>query len=240
MKIKQNVFWGSLCIIGAISLVINKLGYLQEMGFWSILFSVILLGIFIKGAIVRSWGTILFSAAFFVIVNDKLLHLENLTPWTVLGVACLGTIGLRMLFPMKHKRVSKKRLNGCKDISTWEEKNELMITEDGEVVQQDVVFGNSAKYVKSKELCGINADCVFGEISIYLTEAELKNHRAKVNVDVVFGNAHIYIPAGWTVSTNMDTVFGGVSFCGTGTNDGEDKLLICGDVVFGELVVHYV
>ena len=141
---------------------------------------------------------------------------------------------------MKHKEKRNKWIKESGTISTWEEQDEIMITEDGEVVQQDVVFGNSVKYIKSKELSGINADCVFGEISIYLTEAELKNHRAKISTDVVFGHVHIYVPAKWMVTTNMDTVFGKVSFCGNCIADGEDKLLICGGVVFGEILVHYV
>lgn len=240
MKVRKNIFWGILCVVGAVALVVNKLGYLQDMGFWSVIFSIILLGGFINGIIMRSWGKILFSAAFFIIINDQLLHLESLTPWTVLGVACLGTLGLNLLIPMKNKEKRNKWIKESGTISTWEEQDELMITEDGEVVQQDVVFGNSVKYIKSKELSGINADCVFGEISIYLTEAELKSHRAKISTDVVFGHVHIYVPAKWMVTTNMDTVFGKVSFCGNCIAEGEDKLLVCGGVVFGEILVHYV
>ena len=86
----------------------------------------------------------------------------------------------------------------------------------------------------------MNSDCIFGEVSVYLTEAMLKDHRAKVFVDVIFGNANIYVPACWAVSTNTDQIFGNVSVCGTCDPNGENKLLISGDVIFGELVIHYV
>lgn len=237
---KKRIFWGIVCVLGAVALVINKLGYLKEIGVWSILLSALLVGGFINGIIKKSWAKILFSAAFFVIVNDQILHLESLTPWTVLGVAFLGTLGLNMLCPMKHKGARRKWFKESKGISAWSEKDELLIAEDGEVVRQDVVFGNSVKYIKSKELSKIDTDCVFGDVSIYLTEAELKNHRAKICTDVVFGNAYIYVPTGWTVATNIDTVFGKVIFHGNCAIEGEDKLLICGSAVFGDMVVYYV
>ncbi|MBE5853591.1 MAG: hypothetical protein E7299_11710 [Lachnospiraceae bacterium] len=240
MKMRKNILWGVIFLLAAVALVVKKLGYLQGMGFWSILFSVFLLGTLINGIVTKSWGKILFSAAFFIIVNDQILHLESLTPWTVLIVACLGTIGLDILFPMKHKRIGKSYFKDSVAVHIWEQKDEQMITKEGEVIQQDVVFGSTVKYIKSKELRGINADCVFGELSIYLTEVELKNHRAKIRTDVVFGNVHVYVPAGWAVSTNMSTVCGKVSFSGTDASNGEDKVLICGDVVFGEMCIHYV
>lgn len=237
---KKNIFWGIICLLAAVALIVNKLGFLQEMGFWSILFSVLLLGTLINGVVKKSWGKILFSAAFFIIVNDQILHLESLTPWTVLIVAGLGTIGLGILFPMKRKRNGKDYLKEHISMYTWDKTDEQLITKEGEVIRQEVVFGSTVKYVKSKEVCGIHAECVFGELSIYLTEAELKNHRAKIHAETVFGHIHIYVPESWAVSTNTSNVFGSVSFYGTDTVGGEDKVLVCGDVVFGEVHIHYV
>ena len=71
MKVRKNIFWGLAFILAAVALVVKKLGYLQGVGIWSILFSVILAVIFVKGIMKRHWVTILFSAAFFIIVNDE-------------------------------------------------------------------------------------------------------------------------------------------------------------------------
>ena len=240
MRIRKNIIWGVLCILAAVALVVNQLGYLKGFSFWNILFSIILIASCIDGIMKKSWGKILFSIAFFSIVNDQLLHLEQLTPWLILGVALLCTIGLNMIFPLKHKITYKKLWKESVIVSDWNEMDEQMMTEDGEVVQQDVIFGNCVKYIKSQELSSINTDCVFGELSIYLTEATLKNGRAKICMDVVFGHVNIYVPSTWTVSTNGDNVFGRISSCGTCVANGENKLLICGDVVFGEVLIHYV
>ena len=95
----KKVFWGVLLLLGAVALLVNRMGFLEGFGFWSILFSAILVGTLVKGLAKRSFGEILFSLAFLVIVNDELLHLEAITPWPVLGAALLGTIGLNILFP---------------------------------------------------------------------------------------------------------------------------------------------
>ena len=71
MKMRKNILWGVICLLAAVALVVKKLGYLQGMGFWSLLFSVFLLGTLINGIVTKSWGKILFSAAFFIIVNDQ-------------------------------------------------------------------------------------------------------------------------------------------------------------------------
>ena len=261
MRVRKNIFWGLAFILAAVALVVKKLGYLQGVGVWSILFSVILAVVFVKGIIKKRWANILFSAAFFIIVNDELLRLESLTPWTVLGVALLGTIGLNMIFPRgtlwhhtwvhkghpKHiankitRNVESQSMTSTNENENgWNQSNELIDSENGETIQQDVVFGNYVKYVKSQQLSHVNTDCVFGEMSIYLTEAALKNHRANMSVDVVFGTTNVYVPAGWCVSNKIETVFGDVSFSGTCDFNGENKLLISGDVVFGSLRIYYV
>ena len=95
----RNIFWGILFLLGALALLLGKLGYLNGMGFWSVFISVILAGCLINGILRRSFGGILFSLAMLIIINDELLHMEAITPWPVLGAALLGTIGLHFLFP---------------------------------------------------------------------------------------------------------------------------------------------
>ena len=95
----RNIFWGILFLLGALALLLGKLGYLNGMGFWSVFISVILAGFLINGILRRSFGGILFSLAMLIIINDELLHMEAIAPWPVLGAALLGTIGLHFLFP---------------------------------------------------------------------------------------------------------------------------------------------
>lgn len=100
MRGKNNVFWGIMLVLGAVVLLVGRMGYLEGIGLGSILLNIALAAILIKGIFRRRFGTILFSLAFLVIINDELLHLEAITPWPVLGAALLGTIGLNLLFPV--------------------------------------------------------------------------------------------------------------------------------------------
>lgn len=91
-----KVFWGILFLLGAAAFLVSRLGLFEGISFWSILFSIGLAAVLINSLFKGSWGGILFSLAFLVIVNDELLGLEAITPVPVLGAAALGTIGLNL------------------------------------------------------------------------------------------------------------------------------------------------
>lgn len=232
---RKNIFWGLMFLLGAVALLMNAMGLLIGLNFWSILLSVCCVAIFVKGVMKRSWGTMLFALAFLAIINQDLLGLEKMT-WTLLGVAALGTIGLNMLIPLKHKHKFGITVNG-----DHKEEYEVSIAEDGgETVNWDNIFGSTAKYIQSDSLRRVNADSVFGSIAIYFENAVLMNHRATVNVDSVFGSVELYIPADWHVIVNVSTVFGGAKEFGHDNPNGENVLEINGDSVFGSLEIHYI
>lgn len=239
MRKGRNIFWGVLFLLGAVALLVGKLGFLQEFGFWTILCSVALLAITFEGVVKKSWGMILFSLAFLATVNGKVLGIENLVPWTVLGVAFMGTIGLNMLLPLKHRnRIgdSKIYVKGSNN-----ESYEVLIDDDGgEIINWDISFGSTAKYIKSSCLKRANLDNSFGSTVIYFDNAVLANHRAVVDVDISFGSVELYIPADWHVILNMDSAFGGVKEFGQDNPVGENVLEINGDVSFGSLQIHYI
>lgn len=237
MRKRQHIIWGVLFLLGAAALIIGKLGYLQDIGFWSVLFSIILCGIFISGLLRRNWGTILFSAALFIILHDSRLHLESITPWTVLLVALLGTIGLNMLFPRRHKHHSPTA--GHLKQGEWID-GDITGSDDGEVVSVDTSFGQITKYVNSRNLKEVRIDNSFGNAVVYLTDAALNNHTAKVSADISFGNLDLYVPAAWNVVLDIDTSFSSADTSGTCSPEGADTLLIQGDVSFGHMMIYYV
>ena len=97
-KNRNNIFWGIIFLLAAVFLLVGKLGYLGGISLFSILFTVVLVAILLKSIPSVNFAGILFPLAFLCILYDKQLHIEALTPWTVLGVALLGTIGLQILF----------------------------------------------------------------------------------------------------------------------------------------------
>ena len=238
MRKRQHIIWGILFLLGAAALIIGKLGYLQDIGFWSILFSIVLCGVFISGLLRRSWGTILFSAALFIILHDSRLHLESITPWTVLLVALLGTIGLNMLFPRRRRNHHTPAAGHLKQ-GEWID-GDITVSDDGEVVSVETSFGQVTKYVNSQNLQKVDIDNSFGNAVVYLTDAALNNHTAKVSADISFGNLDLYIPASWNVVLDIDTAFSQADTAGNCNPNGTETLFIKGDVAFGHMMIYYV
>lgn len=225
-----NVFWGILFLLGAAAFLVNKLGFFEGIGFWPILFTIGLTGFFINGLVKRSFGQMLFSLAFLVIVNDEFLKLEAITPWPVLGAALLGTIGLNLLFPKFGRTKSFKLIAGGEHRA-------------GDTVSEKSCFYENAfssvvKYVVG-EISQVYVDNAFGAMEVYFTDATLKEHTAKVHVDSAFGKVTLYVPRGWKVVNNTTQAFCGAGYSDFGNDfQGEDTLYISGEIAFGTLVIH--
>lgn len=231
-KVKKggNVFWGILFLLGAAAFLVSKLGILEGIGFWSILFTIGLTGIFINGLVKRSFGQMLFSLAFLVIVNDEFLKLEEITPWPVLVAALLGTIGLNLLFPKFGKKKSYKLIAGGE--------HRVGDTFSGDGVFYENAFGSAVKYVVG-EISRVHVDNAFGSMEVYFTDAVLKEHVARVNVDSAFGKVTLYVPRGWKVVKNVTQAFGSADYSDyANDSQGENTLYISGDISFGALLIH--
>ena len=70
---KERVFWGLFLVIGAIVLLISKLGYFSDTNIFSLLFTLLLVGIIIKSLIRLNFPGILFPLAFIAIIYDDKL-----------------------------------------------------------------------------------------------------------------------------------------------------------------------
>ena len=254
MRDRKNVFWGILFLLGACAVIAGQLGFLEGIGFWSILFSLVLAAVLIRGIIKRSWSMILFSIAFLCIVNDRLLGIEKLTPWPVLGAALLGNIGLNLLFPRwSWRNFGWHRSNG-KNIPAASEdvensasgdagnsEYEIQTGDDGaESIRCEVNFHSCVKYLQSSALQHVRLENSFGSFVVYFTDCALWQHRGAVNVGVAFGTTELYIPASWHVVCNVSSTFGGVNEHGRPALSSEEVLTITGDVSFGSLEIHYI
>ncbi len=240
-----NVFWGLVFLLGAALFLAGKLGFLKDIGFMSIVFTIGLMAFLINGLVRRSFGVILFSLAFLVIVNDERLGLEAITPWPVLGAALLGTIGLNLLFPGFHRHGARRRRGGGG--------HAIEEYRSGETVSYENSFGSVVRYVPV-EISNVRLDNSFGSMEIYFSDALPKGHVINVDVDSSFGNVTLYVPKEWEVINNAEQSFGSVKAVelsfgfgqtdqdGTpadpAENSGEkNTLYITGEISFGALVV---
>lgn len=139
----NKIFWGVFLILAAVFLVVSQMGLVEGVGVVSVLFAIFWAAQLIAGIVKLSFGRILFSLAFLAIIFDEQLGIEAITPWTVLGAALLGTIGLNMIFRKKKKKYYHYETNwsGSQD-SGCHGKKETYV--DGEILEESREDGNGA------------------------------------------------------------------------------------------------
>lgn len=233
MKNAKNVFWGVLLLAGAVAVLASSMGYFDGVNIWHLILTLLLAAGVLEGVVHRDFGTILFCTAGIIIVNDTVLGLEDITPWPVLCAALLGTIGLNMIFPKKHKHIG---VFVDKEMS-----EESVITdENGDVVNYEAAFGETVKYINSDRLAIANLECNFGSMSVYFNEATLANGKAEVRAECNFGCIELYVPSAWKVEQNASRVFGSIDESGRCNPDGQHTLRLTGECHFGAIQIHYI
>lgn len=244
MRTKKNVFWGILCLLAAAALIVDRLGVFGEaFSFWELIASAFLAALAVNGLWKRDWGTALFSLAFLAIVNDELLQIEQLTPWPVLGAACLGSIGLYMLFPAKGR--TEKAVSIESDVPGDLEVKEEYVEETGEddetVVNFEVTFASAVRYLQCDDFSGANFEAWFGKMEIYFENVWIPEGKAvSINAEAAFGSMELYIPKTWNVTCIHEAAFGGVKEYGVPDADGKNEVTINAEANFGFINIHYV
>ena len=94
----KKVFWGLLFILAAAYMIVSRIWILPQVSVFTIVATVFLVSVLLKGLRRVDFWQILFPIAFLCILYDEPLGITDLTPWTVLGAALFGSIGLSMIF----------------------------------------------------------------------------------------------------------------------------------------------
>ncbi len=220
---------GMLLLAAAAALVLKKLGYWGEIRVFSLLWSILLVKWFWEGLVHREVGKMSFSLAFFIIANDELLHMEALTPWTVLAAAALVSLGIQLLFP----HFEKKRIP-----SAFRERSEAGY-EKGEYLFFRNNFSGMTKYITG-DIGKLSLQNHFGGMEVFFNDAVPKGGEAFLYVESSFGAVELYIPSGWRVEQKVSTTFGGIEELGSCDTKGACVLYIEGKVSFGVLEIQYI
>ncbi len=230
---KDNLFWGLFLIAAAVLILVAKLGAFPEMSimkiFWTLVFSVAL----INSLANLAFPGVFFSLAFLGIIYDTELGITAITPWTILFVALLLSIGMSLIYtPKKKKKVNPREIESG-DFVVFDE-------EDGNQFDFSSSFVGSIKYVNSDNFESANIDAKFAGMKVYFDNAIIQNGHATVNLNVSFAGVELYIPKNWRVDNQMSASFGGVEE--KNRNNGADGpiLTLRGNVSLGGVTILYV
>lgn len=221
-------------------LILSKLGTLPDLSFVSIIFTIIFAWTFIKGIFTVNFFEILFSAAFLACIYDDMLGITALTPWTVLGAALLGSIGLSILFPRKH---TWHIFHHAKSDDSIRYAEDVIDIPDEDVIHMENSFGASIKYINSQNFRSAHLENSFGEMKVYYDNAITTEKQVYTKIDVAFGNMVLFVPKTWQVINNIDCSFGAVNIKNQKNYTPLPEapvLVITGSVAFGGAEIIYV
>ncbi len=231
-----NVFWGTLLILAAVFIILGQLDVFGDVSGVTLFFGICLGIWFVSSVFKLSWGGMLFSLAFEVILFDEALGLEELTPWPVLFAALLATIGMNTLIKKK-KRKPEKDLRFHRPGGQGDPE---VVDGDETIFKCDVAFGSVVKYVTNKELKQAKLDCSFGNLTVYFDSAILGGGSAVVQVDNSFGKTTMFIPKKWDTRVEIEKNLGKVTQEGVKTGNSENILVVRGTTAFGQIEIRYI
>ena len=107
---KKNITIGIFLIVIAVLMVVSKLGLLQNLPVFKILFTVILGIIAIKGIFNFKFAEIFIPLALIGCIFDRELGITAITPWILIIASILISIGLDMIFKDFRYKISEMNL----------------------------------------------------------------------------------------------------------------------------------
>lgn len=231
---KKDITLALILILIAVYLIVSRLHLMPKLPVFTILFTVLFLYAAFRGFMRRHFFEAMVSLGIVGCINDNLLGIEELTPWTLMAAAVLIGIALDMIFKDKKKDVYIES-NPYRDNHN---NGRVENGADGEFVKVENSFGTVSKYVNSGCLREARIENSFGTCNIFFDNAILGNARAQIKVENSFGTTNIYLPCIWRVNVSQETALGAVKFRGSGSSAQDaptvDLRLECS---FGEIMV---
>lgn len=225
---KERIFWGLYFIAAAFLLLAGNLGVFKEISVWTIIISVFFAATMLKSLFHRNIPGVLFSLAFLAIVHARLLGIEAITPWPVLGAALLGSIGVSIIY---HPKYFVHR--------HWEE-NETIETITENDMEFSTSFGSSIKYVNSDDFKRARLNCSFGGLKVYFDNALIQNDQAVIEIQASFSGVELYLPKGWNVVNHLETSFADLEEKNMNNTTGSPVVTLVGSISFSGVTIVYI
>ena len=232
-----NVFWGLLLVLVAVFLIVNQLGFLEDINVFSIIFAIFWVSVLIEGLTKRSFGKILFSLAFLFMIFDEQLGIKGVSNWSVLAAALLGTIGFNMIFKRK-KNCHFGRINMHSENHDTQNRGQNSL--EGNHVFFRTVMGSAVKYVNSNNFESAFLESRFSEMKVFFEQALVQNGTANIELEVSFSDVELYFPKSWSVVNETNTVFGGLDENGRSDSTGTPVVTLTGNIKFSGVTIIYV
>lgn len=232
-------FWGVFFVLAAAFVVASQVTDFVQIGFWSILGTILLVALFVQSLIHRNFFGVFLPVALLYAIFCQPLGWPVISIWILLAAAVLAGTGFHFLFrshPPYYAYTYHKDKDKHPHYQTIEENM------DGDNTYAKVSFGSSTKYLHSDALKTGQFYCSFGSLEIYLDQAQLNPDGAQLYLDCSFGSIELYVPRAWQVKSNIQATLGAVNIEKNEAHISADApvLTLTGNVSFGAIEVNYV
>ena len=235
----NKLFWGLMFLFGAAVLLFNRLNCwpsIHHISIFKIIVTIFFIWMILEGIRHRNFFCILFGLALITIQYENLFYHTTLTPWTLLGVALLTSIGLTIIFPKRYH----PHIGAGIEFDYQDKGKKVFNNSNDEILHFENSFGSSIKYVNTDSLVSASFENSFGEMKIYFDNAIIKNGVADINLEVSFGNAILFIPKTWNIENHIKTTCGTLRQENLNQSQGCPTLRIYGEISFGEAKIIFI
>lgn len=225
----RNILWGLVFIFAAAFILLSNFGYFEDINLASSLLTIFLFCCIFKSLRPVNFFGILMPIAVLIIIYDKQLHLEAITPFPVLFAAVSASIGLSFIFP------NRPGIHFGGDVFC--DKSEHINDPD---INCTVTFGEASKYIDAPDFRQAYLKCSFGSLKVFFDHTQVNGDSAEIYVDNSFGETELYLPKDWNVKLEVSSAFGDVEEVHRTTNAGFPVVTVKGHVSFGECKIYYI
>lgn len=202
---KKKIFWGLFFILAATLIVLSTIGWLPEITLFTLICTIFIAAIIIASIAHVNFTGILFSLAFLGILYAEPLGIVSLTPWPILVVALLGSIGLTIIFGgPRHCHCHYNYYNDNNNVKDYDEdeiKEEVSSISDDGLINISTHMGASIKYISTDNFKVANINCSLGGIKVYFDRAKIQGDSAKIHINASLSGVELYIPKEWRVES---------------------------------------
>lgn len=227
----KKIFTGLMFIFAGVALVLNRLGYFQDINVFSIFASIFLISEIIKSIAKRNIFGVLIPISFLLVIYSDYLGISSLNPWIFVPAAVLISIGLNLIFSPKKNFYLKNGFNYDEQLIEEDEKGYVYLFTS---------FAENIRYLKSNNLKTLVLECNFGSMKIYLDNVSLKEDILNINIDASFSGIELYVPKEWEIIDNTSVAFGGIKFKNISSRENLKKVILSGDVNFAGVDIIYI
>lgn len=232
----RNIFWGAFLVLGAALLVLSQLNIFPKVGIWSILLTIFFVSFLITSLYSLRFGGIFFSLAFLGIIYKHQLHIEVLSPWTLLLVALLLTIGFHMLVPWRI-RLHRSSRAFRRITRAIEADDDSEGDGTGDPVHLSVHMGGSIKYVNNDNFKSAIISSSMANMKVYFDNAVIRGKEAVIQIDSSMSNIKMYVPMDWNIISDVDVSMGNIDLPENKRFEGQPKLHLVGRISMGNVKI---